>query len=255
MALYKHEIPILEYDDDPRAVLEPTHEGLSIHLPEKAVFAFLGEAIDDYARAHNARVAEFFISATKEFPVYIVNHQGEDICLMQAPVGASAAAQILDFLIGYGVRKIISAGSCGVLTPREENAFLIPVKAMRDEGASYHYLPPARYVETSEHINNAIRSVMSSNGLPCEDCVTWTTDGFYRETRALVEYRKQEGCDVVEMECAALAACARFRGAEFGQILYTADSLAGIETYDERNWGRSSVDKALTLCFLTAEQM
>lgn len=253
MAIYKNEIPILEYDNNPRAVLEPTHEGLSIKLPEKAVFAFLGDSIDEYARTHDARIVKEFVSATKIYPVYVVEHNGEEICLMQAPVGAPAAVQILDFLIGYGVRKIISAGSCGVLAPLEENTFLIPVKALRDEGTSYHYLPPARYVETSEHINKAIREVMQAGALVCENCITWTTDGFYRETKDMVEYRKQEGCAVVEMECAALAACAKFRGAEFGQILYTADSLASIENYDERDWGRASVNKALMLCFLTAE--
>ena len=42
MALIKHEIPILEYDNDPQAVLMPTHEKLNLKLPKKAVFAFLG---------------------------------------------------------------------------------------------------------------------------------------------------------------------------------------------------------------------
>ena len=39
-----------------------------------------------------------------------------EFCLCQAPLGASAATQLLDFLIACGCRKIISAGSCGVLT-------------------------------------------------------------------------------------------------------------------------------------------
>ena len=62
-----------------------------------------------------------------------MEHQGEEICLAQAPVGSAAAAQFMDWLIGYGVKKIISAGSCGVLVDIEENAFLIPTKALRDE--------------------------------------------------------------------------------------------------------------------------
>ena len=53
---------------------------------------------------------------------------------------------------------------------------------------------------------------------------------------------------MVEMECAALAACAEMRGAVWGELLYTADSLANIEAYDERNWGRDSVEYALELC-------
>lgn len=255
MAIQKNEIPILEYDDCPRAVIEPTHEGGDLHLPRKAIFAFLGDAIDRYASTHHARIAEEYISATKSYPIYIVEYENEEICLVQAPVGAPAAVQILDFLIAYGVEKIISAGSCGVLTDIEENAFLLPVRALRDEGTSYHYLPPSRYVETDEGINAAIREVMLENGLICEDCLTWTTDAFYRETRELVAYRKQEGCAVVEMECAALAACARMRGAAFGQILYTADSLASVENYDMRDFGRASIDKALMLCFLIAEKM
>ena len=69
-----------------------------------------------------------------------------------------------------------------------------------------------------------------------------------RVEKFMVEYRKSEGCATVEMECAALAACAQKRGAVFGQILYTADSLANVYAHDERDWGKGSLRKALELC-------
>ena len=50
------------------------------------------------------------------------------------------------------------------------------------------------------------------------------------------------------MECSALAACAAFRDATWGMILYTADSLAEVDRYDERNWGGNAYEYALTLC-------
>ena len=50
MSIQKKEIPILEYDDDPNAVIMPGHERIRIALPEKAVFAFVGDAIGIYAR-------------------------------------------------------------------------------------------------------------------------------------------------------------------------------------------------------------
>ncbi len=78
--------------------------------------------------------------------------------------------------------------------------------------------------------------------------VTWSTDGFFRETREKVEYRKSEGCSVVERECSALAACASFRKATWGMILYTADCLANVDQYDERNWGGNAYEYALALC-------
>ncbi len=245
MAIQYHEIPILEYDDCTRAVLEPDHEKLGLHLPPVLVFPFLGDTVDKYALAQGLPQIGTFKTITKDFPVYRVS---DHICLCQAPLGSSAAVQFMDWCIGYGVRTIITAGSCGVLVPLPENAFLVPTKAMRDEGTSYHYLPPARYVETSDRIRQVIESVLTEKGLPYTECTTWTTDGFYRETAELVAYRREEGCAVVEMECAGLAACAAFRGAEFGQVLYTADSLANATAYEERNWGKGSMKPALHLC-------
>ena len=59
--------------------------------------------------------------------------------------------------------------------------------------------------------------------------------------------RLEEGCSVVEMGCAALATCARKRGASFGQFLFTADSLANVHEYDARDFGMESHEKALLL--------
>ena len=248
MAIIKNEIPILEFDTEQTAVLNPTHENLSLHLPEKCVFAFLGEHITAYAeKAESAKVAEF-VSMTKRYPIYVTKHKGEEITLCEAPVGSAAAAQILDWLIGYGVRKIISAGSCGALERFDEGTFLVPYKALRDEGTSYHYAPPSRYIEIGESAREAIKKAILAHGMKYQEVITWSTDGFYRETKDKVAYRKSEGCAVVEMECAALAACADFRGATWGMILYTADSLADVDKYDERNWGGNACEYALSLC-------
>ncbi len=246
--IIKNEFPILEFDTDWSAVIMPTHENLNLKLPKKAVFAFLGEHIDEYAKSHEAFLVGKFVSATKDYPIYVVRYKGEDVCLCQAPVGASPAAQLLDWLIGYGVREIITGGCCGVLTAFEENVFLIPYKALRDEGTSYHYMKPSRFVEINAVAMKAIEKTVAEHGLEYREVITWTTDGFYRETKEKVAYRKREGCEVVEMECAALAACASLRNAVWGCILFTADTLADVENYDERNWGADSFSYALELC-------
>lgn len=248
MSITKNEIPILEFDSEQTAVVAPTHEKLDLHLPGKCVFAFLGEYIDEYASKAKARKVSEYVSATKSYPVYITEHKGEEVVLCQAPVGAAAAAQILDWLIGYGVREIISAGSCGALETFPESTFLVPNRALRDEGASYHYAPPSRFMEIGEKARKAIEETVTQHGMKYQEVVTWSTDGFYRETKEKVAYRKSEGCSVVEMECSALAAVSAFRGATWGMILYTADSLADVDRYDERNWGGNAYEYALTLC-------
>ena len=248
MAIMKNEIPILEFDTEQTAVLNPTHENLGLHLPTKCVFAFLGSYIDEYAGKTDTRQVSTFVSATKLYPIYITKYKGEEIVLCQAPVGAAPAVQILDWLIGYGVREVISAGSCGALEKFPESTFLVPEKALRDEGTSYHYAPPSRFMVIDANARKAIEETIAEHGMKYQEVTTWSTDGFFRETKEKVAYRKSEGCSVVEMECAALSACAAFRNATFGMILYTADSLADVDRYDERNWGGNAYEYALTLC-------
>ena len=245
--ILKNEIPILEFDTDETQVINPTHENLDLKLPKKAVFAFLDEHIEKYAKEHNAIKISEFTSETKNYPIYVVNHKGEDVCLCQAPVGAAPATQIMDWLIGYGVQEIITAGCCGALADFKENVFIIPYKALRDEGTSYHYMQPSRFVEINKIAMKAIEKTITEHGLEYREVITWSTDGFYRETKEKVAYRKQEGCEVVEMECSALASCAAFRNVLWGCILFTADTLADTENYDERQWGAESFRFALEL--------
>ncbi len=246
MTLIKNEIPILEYDDTQRAVMMPDRDGL-FSFPRHAVYPFIADELEEFAWHNSLPKIGEFVSATKTYSIYEYRYAGLEICLCQAPVGAAPAAQILDFLISYGVRNVISAGSCGALLAFEENEFLIPTEALRAEGTSYHYLPPARTVKLNSRAVHAIESAFKRREIPYHKCKTWTTDGIYRETEELVRYRIEEGCSVVEMECAALAACAQFRGATFGQILYTADTLAEIKFHDNRNWGEESIPHALEL--------
>ena len=253
--IHKHEIPILEFDDNPRAVIMPTHEDLDLNLPTRCVYAFLEEEIERYANSVGAEKVGEFVSATKTYPVYVMEYQGEEICLAQAPVGSAAAAQFLDWLIGYGVKQIISTGTCGVLVDMPENVFLIPTRALRDEGASYHYVAPSRYIEVNRRALTAIETVLRQASIPYQEVVTWSTDGFYRETPDKVAYRIEEGCSVVEMECAALAAVAQLRDAVWGLLLFTADSLADLENYDQRDWGSEAFGEALVLCLDIIVQM
>lgn len=253
--IHKNEIPILEFDDNPRAVIMPTHEDLDLNLPTRCVYAFLEEEIERYANAVGAEKVGEFVSATKTYPVYVMTYNGEEICLAQAPVGSAAAAQFLDWLIGYGVKQIISTGTCGVLVDMPENVFLIPTRALRDEGASYHYVAPSRYIEVDRRALTAIETVLRQASIPYQEVMTWSTDGFYRETPDKVAYRIEEGCSVVEMECASLAAVAQLRDAVWGLLLFTADSLVDIDNYDQRNWGAEAFDKALELCLDIAVQM
>lgn len=243
----KNDIPILEYDDSSSEIIPPNQHWSGGILPEKCLFAFLGDVVHEYAQKNDAEVAETLITVSHDIKIYVLHDTDEDVCLVQSPIGAAASTQVLDTLVTCGCKKIIATGSCGVLADLEENAFIVPVRALRAEGTSYHYLPASRYIELDETPILVMEKTFLEHGLPFVTCTTWTTDGFFRETKDMVKYRLEEGCFVVEMECAALAACCRKRGAEFGQFLFTADSLANVHEYDARDFGTRSHEKALLL--------
>ena len=249
MSILKNEIPILEFDTEKNAVINPTHENLDIKLPSKCVFAFLEGYIEEYAAQNNLKQVAHFISATKEYPVYRMEYKGNEIVLCQGSCRrccSNANSGLAN--IGHGVREIISAGSCGCLEEFSEGTFLVPYKALRDEGTSYHYAPPSRFMEVDERARNVIKETILEHGMKYQEVITWSTDGFYRETKNKIAYRKSEGCSVVEMECSALAACAAFRDVNWGMILYTADSLVNVDKYDQRNLGGNAYEYALILC-------
>ena len=242
MAVLKNAFPILEYDSEQKAVLMPDRKHL-YSFPNKAVISF--DDIDDFVNENNCEQIAEFSTCTKLFPIYKAIWNECEILLCQVPLGASAAVQLLDFLIAYGAKEIIAVGSCGTLIDLPENHFIVPNEALRDEGVSYHYLPPSRTVELDSAAISAIQEALEARGYKYTICKTWTTDGFYRSTVDMVNHRKEEGCAVVEMECAGMAACAQFRGAAFAQLLYTADTLANVNEYDARDWGKDSERIAL----------
>ncbi|MCR5754036.1 MAG: nucleoside phosphorylase [Acetatifactor sp.] len=245
--IVKNEIPILEYDDSSLEVIAPNHDLGDIKLPEKCLFAFLGDVVHEYAKNNQAEVVQVLETVSNKIRIYVLHDKKEDFCLVQSPIGAASATQVLDTLVNCGCKKVIAVGSCGVLAELEENAFLVPVKALRAEGTSYHYLPASRYIELDEEPIGVIERCFQKHNLPFVTVNTWSTDGFFRETEDMVHYRLEESCSVVEMECAALAACCRKRGATFGQFLFTADSLANVREYDARDFGADSHEKALLL--------
>lgn len=249
---------LLDFDSTPGAVLEPDHERneTHYHFHAKLLFAFLTqEAIDDFLAQRPHRVLGHFDCFGKVTLIYEVEMPKEKITLCQAMLGAPAAVQILDWLISYGVKQILAIGSAGTLVDLPENYFLVPTKTIRDEGTSFHYMEPGNFVDLRSAFLTKTENLMVQNGFKVKEVTTWTTDGFFRETARKVKQFKKLGAACVEMECAAMAACAQFRQADFAQILFTADSLNDIEDHQERGWGKDAHGKGLELATSILDQL
>ena len=240
-----------DFDPDRRAVINPEdHRGPSPGFPPLCVGLFSKAMVEELAGKYGAEILTYVEFCTGAVPVYRVRKGGREAALFLPHVGAPAAIGFLEDLWAEGGRSFVFAGSAGSL--REDltrGRIVVPTAAVRDEGISYHYLPPAGEIELDPAGAAACAEALDFLGLPYVTGKTWTTDGFFRETRGLVEKRRAEGCLTVEMECAALAAVARFRGVRFAQFLYPADRL-DTPAWDEGSLreGRWAQDLA-EICF------
>ena len=239
---------ILDFDENPHAVLEPSHEKELFHFHSRLLYAFVSEKeINAFLDKHLHRTLGEFESVSFNPKIYEVQIDNEFFTLCQAPLGAPAAVQLLEWLITYGVETVLTIGTAGALNDLPENEMFLVKRAIRDEGTSFHYMDPGQFVDLDRDFLKQVEKALSELNLDYDEVTTWTTDGFFRETPNQVLQAKELGAKTVEMECSALAACAEFRNINFAQILFTADSLADMDNYDKRNWGHDSYSVGLNI--------
>lgn len=157
--------------------------------------------------------------------VYIFEIAGIKIAGYLSHIGSAlAGSDVIDVNWLTGASKFIMFGSAGSLESNSTvGKFVIPTQSYREEGFSYHYVAPADYIE----IKNApkVKRIFDELNLPNVMGKVWTTDAFYRETKAKLEARKNEGCIAVEMELAGVQAACDFYGWDLYDFLVTGDVL------------------------------
>jgi uridine phosphorylase len=127
-------------------------------------------------------------------------------------VGAPFAVLVAEELFASGCQLLISITSAGQILPVDQPPYVILIdKALRDEGTSYHYLPPSPYSYLHPHLREMISAHWDHGSVPLHIGASWTTDAPFRETEALIAQRRAEGILAVEMEAAALYAASQAR--------------------------------------------
>lgn len=232
--------PILEFDPSPEAIIEPGRVIKPIDVPQHCVVCFFQDVITKLHQENRLKLVKHLRSEIGNHPIYELDVDGKRLGLFHPGVGAPLAAGFLEELIALGCARFIACGGAGVLD-REiaVGHIIVPRCAVRDEGTSYHYLPPAREVEATPGAVAAIERVLTQNHCNYIVAKTWTTDAIYRETATKIQRRRAEGCLAVEMEAAAFFAVAQFRHVMFGQILYGGDDISGAE-WDSRHWDKQA---------------
>ena len=128
-------------------------------------------------------------------------------------VGAPFAVLVAEELMASGCKLLINLTSAGrIAAPAGVASFVVIERALRDEGTSLHYLPPARWSNLRADLLDAVANLHVPDAPPVLHGSTWTTDAPFRETAQDVERHRAAGVLGVEMEAAALYAFAEATG-------------------------------------------
>ena len=199
----------------------------SFKIPEGVIICYQSGLLDYIIKNHKVTKVEDGFAGQN----YLLNDTNNKILVIgKFGTGAPVTSLLVEELIAFGVKKIISVGTAGTLQKNIKIGDLVVCdKAIRDEGTSHHYFKHSKYAHASKEMTEKIKKAMNKLKLKYHVGTSWTIDAPYRETVAEARQYQKEGVLTVEMEAAALFSIAKYRGAQMGVIFTISDSLAELE--------------------------
>jgi uridine phosphorylase len=162
--------------------------------------------------------------------VYAVKKTQDRVAVLTSFGGGSPMVmELAEELAVMGAQKMILMTWGGILQKDlQPGDIVVCDRAVRDEGASHHYLPPGKYVEADGSMVKQLADAILRRGAQCTIGSTWTTDAPYRETREEVIQYQAEGVKTVEMESAGLFTVGQVRNVRTASVVIGMDSLASL---------------------------
>lgn len=220
----------------------------SLTVPHGCLLDFDGELVDFLLLTGTATHEPAWPCFHTRLYRWSVN--GTEFGIIGGTVGASFAVLVAEELFALGCRALVTISSAGLIAEQLQTPlFLLIEQALRDEGTSYHYLPPERYAQASSLLLEAVSQRLNDAGLQCIRGKSWTTDAPFRETQKLISARRDEGIISVEMEAAALLAMGTALNKPVICFAHITNSMATREDDFEKG-GDDGQETALRVCAL-----
>ncbi|MDD5686563.1 MAG: nucleoside phosphorylase [Elusimicrobia bacterium] len=144
--------------------------------------------------------------------MYVFKNKDREIGIVPGAVGSSFAVLVAEELFSMGCKLLISITSAGQIYPVMPPPYFVLIeKAIRDEGTSYHYLPPSKFAYMDKTLLKLFSGIIKDKTIPLKRGVTWTTDAPFRETASCIKQFKLQKILAVEMEAAALYAFSKVK--------------------------------------------
>jgi uridine phosphorylase len=221
-------------------------KGVSVgRIPKMCVLDPDGDIVRHLLRTGRARKSDSWSCYHSELYEFVSGERS--VGIVGCAVGAPYAVLVAEQMFASGCRLLLSITSSGQLAPVADPPYFVLVeRALRDEGTSYHYRPPADFAEADARLIEAVFPALEAAGPAVVRGATWTTDAPFRETEAVIEHGRDLGLAAIEMECAALYALAEARGYPIICLAHVTNTMAVSEGEFEKG-DAGGADDALKL--------
>jgi uridine phosphorylase len=200
----------------------------SAEVPEICILDPDGDIVRTLHRARRTRPSPGW--ACYHTDLFEFEHAGESFGIIGCAVGASFAVLVAEQLFASGCRFLVSMTSAGQIVQQAPPPYFMLIdRALRDEGTSYHYLPPAEFVAAEEKLVEAAMKALARSAQPICRGASWTTDAPFRETAAAIAHGRARQVFAVEMEAAGLYAFARARRRPVLCFAHVTNQMAVVE--------------------------
>jgi uridine phosphorylase len=195
-----------------------------VAVPTVCVLDFDGDLTDWLVL--DGKVIPFEPWACFHTRMYLLETDGACCGIIPRTIGGPYAVLIAEQLRVSGARLILGLTSAGRVSPSLAlPSFVVVTSAVRDEGTSFHYLPPAARVDCPTPITDLLTEEVSRLGSTVVEGSVWTTDAPYRETTAQFQQNAAAGVLAVEMQAASLFAFAIARKAGVGVVAHVTNAV------------------------------
>lgn len=199
----------------------------TVAVPKVCLLDPDGDIVRQLRAAGRARRHEGWVCYHTEMLVFDLD--GYEIGVVGCAVGASFAVLVAEEMFASGCELLVSVTSSGQITPQGVPPYFIMIdRALRDEGTSYHYLPPSDWSTAPAQILGQLDGAFDGKPRVLTGA-TWTTDAPFRETETAIAEARSRGILAVEMEAAGLYAFAQARGRAIICLAHVTNQMGTIE--------------------------
>jgi len=162
--------------------------------------------------------------------MHVLEIDGISCAIVPRTIGGPYAVLVAEQLAASGARIVFGLTSAGRVSPSlPVPSLIVATRAIRDEGTSYHYLPPEETVKAQPDVVEALLLEVSAISLPVSAGLLWTTDAPYRETLEQLKRHAEAGALAVEMQAASLFAFGAARKFAVGVVAHVTNAVGRTE--------------------------